>query len=280
MAGILNLSPRLEAIVDLCPKSKIIADIGCDHGLVMAELILEKKTNKVIATEKSEHCLNKAILLADSINISNFVSFRLGDGFEATTRYDDIRLAVIAGMGGDEIIHILESKPAKLFDFVLQPMKDTPLLREYLISHGFKILVDKMIKEDDKFYNVIRVTRGNDTLSELEIYFGRTNFTENYVVLYEYLSKRQVQLANLKDQVGELAAKVQQEYDYVNEALQLFESDAEEQQDAQTEQNIVEDSENQEINQEEDDKFAETDENEQKYDKPEENTGNNDGEEE
>jgi len=228
MASVLNLSPRLQAVVDLCPKAKIIADIGCDHGLVTAELILQNKTDMVIATEKSEQCLNKAIVLADSINITPFVSFRQGDGFNAITKHDKIKVAIIAGMGGDEIIHILENKPKKLFNFILQPMKDTPKLREYLITHGFKILVDKLVKEDDKFYNVLSVTAGHENLAELEIYFGKTNFTDNYEVFYEYLMLRQKQLADFQAKVGKLASKLQEEYNYINEALKLFEENSSE----------------------------------------------------
>ena len=178
MASVLNIGPRLETVVDLCPRAKIIADIGCDHGYVTAELVLQNKSDMVIATEKSEQCLNKAVMLVDSLNIMPFVSFRQGDGFAATTRHDKIKVAVIAGMGGDEIIHILENKPRYLYDFVLQPMKDVPKLRYYLNSHGYRILVDKLVKENDKFYIVISVTAGKEHLSELELYFGKTNFTD------------------------------------------------------------------------------------------------------
>ena len=227
MASVLNLSPRLEAVVDLCPKAKVIADIGCDHGLVTAELVLQDKSEEVIAIEKSAQCLNKAVFLADTINILQFVSFRQGDGFEPTTKHDKIKAAIIAGMGGDEIIKILENKPKKLYDFVLQPMKDASKLREYLVLHGFKILVDKLVKEENRFYDVIRVTKGKDKLSELELIFGKTNFTDNYEVFYDYLLTRQKQLADFKAQVGALASKLQFEYDKIGEALSLFEEQAE-----------------------------------------------------
>lgn len=229
MASVLNLSPRLETVVELCPKAKVIADIGCDHGLVTAELILQNKTETVIATEKSAQCLNKAVSLADSINILQFVSFREGDGFEPTTKHDKIKFAIIAGMGGDEIIKILEKRPKKLFDFVLQPMKDTPKLREYLVLHGFKILVDKLVKEENRYYDVIRVTKGKDSLNELELTFGKTNFTDNYEVFYDYLLNRQKQLADFKAQVGGLATKLQIEYNQIEQALSLFEEKADEQ---------------------------------------------------
>ena len=228
MASVLNIGERLEAIVDLCPTTKRIADIGCDHGYVTAELILEEKADMVIATEKSQDCLNKAILLADSINVTPFVSFRQGDGFEPITKYDKINCAVIAGMGGIEIIKILENRPKKLYNFVLQPMKDAPMLRQYLVNNGFEFVVDKLIKEGDKFYDVMRVTKGHSQLVDLEIYFGKDNFKENYEVFYEYLTARQKKLMDLKASVGELRQQLEQELTYINKAIALFEESASE----------------------------------------------------
>lgn len=228
MASVLNIGERLEAIVDLCPTVKKIADIGCDHGYVTAELILEEKADMVIATEKSQDCLNKAILLADSINVTPFVSFRQGDGFEPITKYDKINCAVIAGMGGIEIIKILENRPKKLYNFVLQPMRDAPMLRQYLVNNGFDFVVDKLIKEGDKFYDVMRVTKGHSQLVDLEIYFGKDNFKDNYEVFYEYLTARQKKLMDLKASVGELRQQLEQELVYINNAIALFEQSASE----------------------------------------------------
>lgn len=224
MASILNIGTRLEAIVDLCPTTKRIADIGCDHGLVSCELILQNKADMVIASEKSLDCLNKAVALADSINIMPFISFRQGDGFEAITKYDKINCAVIAGMGGAEIIKILSKRPRKLYDFVLQPMSDVILLRQFLVDNKFNIVVDKLVKDGDKYYNLIRVTKGRCRLADLELYFGKTNFTDNYEVFYNYLIEKQKKLMDFKAEVGGLGAKLQQELDYVNSAIGLFEA--------------------------------------------------------
>ncbi|MBQ0017338.1 MAG: SAM-dependent methyltransferase, partial [Clostridiales bacterium] len=137
MATILNLDKRLETIVELCDEHGVIADIGCDHGLVMAELILEGKAENVVATEISKECLNKAIVLANKTNILSYVSFRECDGFKQVSKYDKVEQAVIAGMGGQKIIDILEGKPRRLWDFVLEPQSDVYELRQYLHSHRY-----------------------------------------------------------------------------------------------------------------------------------------------
>ena len=223
MATILNLDKRLETIVDLCDNCKVIADIGCDHGLVTAELVLQNKADLVVSTEISRECLNKAIMLADKINILPFISFRECDGFKLVTRYDKVEQAVIAGMGGKKIIDIMEHKPPKLWNFVLQPMSDVIELRKFLIQNRYKILVDKLIKQGDKYYNVIKVCKGKQKISDLEVYFGITNFRENYKVFYEYLTEQKEKLMVFKNKFGELSLKNEEALNYINQALSLFE---------------------------------------------------------
>lgn len=224
MATILNLGTRMEAIIDLCDNVKTIADIGCDHGYITAELILEEKADKVISTDISEKCLNKAILFCDSMNINSFISFRQGDGFDVITKRDRVELAVIAGMGGREIISILEKKPKKLYNFVLQPQSDVPMLREYLVNNGFMFVVDKLVKDDGKFYNVIKVAKRKKRLkyNPLEIYFGTSNFRENYEVFYDYLMERYNKLNNYKNLYKALNQKSEEELKNVLLALSMY----------------------------------------------------------
>lgn len=223
MARILKIGDRLSKIVDLCPEADIILDIGCDHGYVDCELILENKARMVIASEKSEKCLFKAINLANDINITQYISFRVGDGFEVLTKYDKVDFCVIAGMGGLEIIEILKKKPKKLFDFVLQPMNNVIELRKYLMKNDFKILIDKKVYEDGKYYDVIRVTYGDNDFSDIEIFFGKSNFKrKNLALFHRYLTERRHYLIKLKEEVGGLSYNTQKELDYVEEALSMF----------------------------------------------------------
>lgn len=224
MASILKLSDRMQAIVDMCDNVRTIADIGCDHGYITAELVLEEKADRVISTDISEKCLNKAILLCDSMNIASFVSFRQGDGFSVITKSDKVNQAVIAGMGGREIISILENRPKKLFDFILQPQSDVPLLREYLIENNFMFVVDKLMKEDGKYYNLMKVTKrkGRVRYNPLEVYFGITNFRENYQLFYEYLMERYEKLMQYKVLYKALNEKSEQELANVLSALSMY----------------------------------------------------------
>lgn len=222
MSTLLNLSNRLEAIVKLCDSNKTIADIGCDHGYVTAELILSNKCDKVIATDISRNSLYKAIRFCDSLNINNYVSFREGDGFNVIYKNDKVNQAVIAGMGGMEIINILENKKSKLKNFILQPMRDVVKLREYLISNKYKILFDFIVYDEGVFYNLIKVMKGRTKLKPLELYFGKDNFEDNKEVFKKYLNYEKNKLIELESKIGGLTLANSSHLAYIDAALKYL----------------------------------------------------------
>ena len=223
MSTLLNLSKRLENIVNLCDNTSVVADIGCDHGYVSAELILSNKCDRVVAVDISSRSLGKAIRFADSLNIKNYISFREGDGFNVIYKNDKVKQGIIAGMGGMEIIKILEEKQLKLKNFVLQPMRDVVKLREYLILNKYKIVYDYLIYEDGIFYNLLKVTKGKTKLKPLEIYFGKDNFDFNINVFKEYLFAEKEKLNELKARIKGLTKSNEAHLIYVEAALNYIE---------------------------------------------------------
>ncbi len=221
MASVLKIGTRLDMIVDLCDVSKKIADIGCDHGYVTCELILQNKADMVISTDISSQSLQKSILLAEKLNIGEYISFRESDGFQNITKYDKVNQAVIAGMGGKEIIKILEGKPKRLHKFVLGPQSDVLELRTYLSEHGYKIVVDIMVYEKGKYYNIIKVRRGTTKFKNyLDYYFGKTNLTDNYKVFMAYLQEEKEKIEVFKEKTnGELTKKLRDRENLLNKAI-------------------------------------------------------------
>ncbi|MBQ9513405.1 MAG: SAM-dependent methyltransferase [Clostridia bacterium] len=175
---------RLKNIYVSIDKCDVFADIGCDHGYIAKAMIVDKKCNTVIVSDISEKSLSKAKeLLKDEIDKGRALAF-VSDGFDNLPAVDS---ALIAGMGGKEIISILkrcEKLPEKL---VLQPMKNCDLVRKTVVNIGYKIVSDKMFKDGIMFYNVISLVKGKDRLSEDEIIFGRTNLNSYNADFSEYL---------------------------------------------------------------------------------------------
>ena len=99
--------------------------------------------------------------------------FRLCDGLSAIAP-DEADTLVIAGMGGETIIHILESAPwTRGCTLLLQPQTKIELLRAWLREHGYAADAERLVEDKGKLYLVLSV-RGTEpgTASVLEQYGG------------------------------------------------------------------------------------------------------------
>ncbi len=166
------MTDRLEKIFSALPKCKIFADIGCDHGYVAKAMLDFGKCERVVAADVSAKCLEKAAkLLADYVAAGR-AELVVADGF---CGLPDVDLALIAGMGGEEIVKILCSAKELPTTLVLQPMKNCDKVRERLLEKGYRFLSDRVFFSSKKYYNLIVVEKGEDALTEREIEFGRDN---------------------------------------------------------------------------------------------------------
>ena len=197
------VSYRLNEIIELCGSAKRIADVGCDHGKVLGELA-KKGAKYLVATDISEPSVRKAGELLNKINFKKF-DVRVGNGCETLSEKDKLDMIVIAGMGGLEIIEILKNSPIQLTNLVLQPQNNVVKLREYLVENNFRIIVDKVVEDKQKFYNILKVKKSDKKyeLSAREIQYGKSNlkcYNPHFVLMLmeenEKLAARQVNVTN------------------------------------------------------------------------------------
>ncbi len=175
---------RLDAVCSLIVPAKVIADVGCDHGLVARYLSDSVGLcEKVIASDISDKCLSKA--RSNLYGRAN-VEFVLCDGIDY-----DCDEAVIAGMGGILIAEIIRKAKTLPNTLVLCPHRNAEEVRKTLISLGYSIDRDIIIKERGKFYFVLRAVKGEEPINptELQILYGM-NYAEKNVVMKEYLTKQ------------------------------------------------------------------------------------------
>lgn len=147
----------------------MFADIGCDHGYVSELMAKNRRAKKIYAADISAPSLKKAERLLTGFPCVTAV---VSDGFVGLPERAD--QALIAGMGGEEIIKILSSAGYKPERLVLQPMKNADKLRAYLNKNGYVLLKDYTFK-DGKFYDLIVAERGEETLTAEEIKYGKDN---------------------------------------------------------------------------------------------------------
>ena len=177
------LTERLQKIYDKIPQVKVLADVGCDHGYIGNMALVEKRAEFVHFCDISRPSLRKAQELAGKLKHRN-CDFICQDGLGKL----QVDCAVIAGMGGMEIISILQKAQHLPQTLVLQPMQSQPELRSFLCEN-YHIDVDYMFIVQDKRYDLIVATRGSDTLDELQLEFGKTNLvspSQDFIDMLKY----------------------------------------------------------------------------------------------
>ncbi|PID83015.1 MAG: SAM-dependent methyltransferase [Clostridiales bacterium] len=190
----MQLSKRLKAIFDMVGKTNVFADVGTDHAYLPIKLYNEKKVKKVIVSD-----INKGPLeLAKNNARENFVfddfSFRLGSGL-VPYEVGEVDVYVIAGMGGHLISDIIMNSvdKARSCDYmILQPMSNQKILREILNRNDFTIISEVVVREDNKYYQILKVKSGKQkklSLYELELGFNIKNTGEYLDFLNNQKSK-------------------------------------------------------------------------------------------
>jgi len=202
---------RLRAICSLIAKHEIIADIGADHGKVSEFIYKNSLAKKLIVNDISSPSLAKAksLLALNSVNDRENAQNATGIVFQAIcgSRLHElepqINCAVIAGMGGDEIVKIVSNLQCETL--VLSPQTKAEIVRNKLNQMSYNIFVDAVIKEKNKFYDVI-LAKKNDgknkaaskSLSKEEEFSGKFYRFKNPNLL-EKLRKEEQKILKYKD---------------------------------------------------------------------------------
>ena len=166
------LSTRLLACAGFVNKGDRVADIGCDHGYLSIHLLTNGIAQSCIASDVAEGPLQSAMRNARKYGVQENISFYLSDGVRSIPR--DFDTLVCAGMGGDTMIHILESAPwlqNEKYRLILQCQSKRPELRKWLYDHGCAIRRETLAQDGKFYYPVMEIifTPG-ESLSGAEFY--------------------------------------------------------------------------------------------------------------
>ena len=190
------MTERLSIIFDKIPKCTTFADIGCDHGYIALNMLTKGKCERVIVSDISEKCLKKAQDLLKTFIDKGVAKSVVSDGFE---RVDECDVALIAGMGGEEICSILDKAFRLPNTLVLQPMKNCDKVRVKALEHGYRFESDSVFYSAGKFYDLMVLVKGKDSLTEQEILFGRDNVTNPSCA---FKQKIRIEIGKLKERLN------------------------------------------------------------------------------
>lgn len=156
--------PRLQAIASLVREGVRIADVGCDHGILITSLLESGKICGGIACDINELPLKKARIRVSMMGMQNAIECRISDGL-ANINEHEVEDIVIAGMGAELIARIISEcrwHQNKNKRFILQPMTKAPYLRGWLLDNGFEIVQEIGCCGKNKYYTAIQATYSDE----------------------------------------------------------------------------------------------------------------------
>lgn len=157
----IRLSKRLAALADRIPSGARVIDVGTDHGQLPVWLIQSGRAEHVCASDIHPGPLRRAAALAEETETEDSITLRVCDGLDGFTAAD-ADCVVIAGMGGETMIHILSEAPWTANDtlLILQPQSKQAELRQWLNCSGFSVTSEALVEDAGRIYTVLCVKGG------------------------------------------------------------------------------------------------------------------------
>lgn len=234
----MQISRRLETVAKMVTSGRTVADIGTDHAYIPIYLIREHRAERAVAMDVNRGPLERAREHIRQYGLADRIDTRLSDGLAALAA-DEADSVIIAGMGGPLTVRILGDGADRLGrcqELILQPQSETGSVRAYLHKHGWRIVCEELVKEDGKFYQMMRAVPQKDEdepeapYTKAEEKYGRLLLEKRHPVLFEYLEHERTLnkriLASLENQSGEAAThrrgEVLEELCRIEKILEIF----------------------------------------------------------
>ncbi len=235
----LQLSKRMQAVADLAEEVDVLADVGTDHAYIPIYMAECGKLKKAIAMDINQGPLMRARDHIQQYGVSDYIETRLSDGLNAL-KPGEADTIVIAGMGGALMERILtqgETVAHMARRLVLQPQSELLAFRCFLLEHGYQIVAEDMVYEENKFYTIMAAKPmqvnqqvSGCCLSQTELKYGPLLIQKRHPVLKLYLQRQQKQKQEILEQLSVNAKRdisrrrfqVEQDLAEIEKVLQLW----------------------------------------------------------
>ena len=180
------------AAAEECREGSFIADVGTDHAYLPVYLIREGRIRGAVASDINSGPIDRARANIAEAGLSQRISTVLCDGLSALDKYDPEDIFIL-GMGGELIAGII-GQADFLRDgskrLILQPMTHAEILRKYLLDSGFRIIKEKLIKEDKIYQIIVAEFAGvSEEYTYAELLLGRLNIQQSHPLLPELAAR-------------------------------------------------------------------------------------------
>lgn len=191
----ISLDARLSMVANLITPNRKIVDVGTDHAYLPAFMVLSGLCSGAIASDVRQKPIENASETVKRYHLTDKINLRLSDGLGAILQ-DEAEEIVIAGMGGTQIVRILEKTPWLMDEsknLVIQPMTHSEDVRTFLCENCFSILKETAVVDNCRLYIAMKAsyTGVKKTYSSAYLYIGEFVHSENWSKeAYSFIKKQ------------------------------------------------------------------------------------------
>lgn len=162
------MTKRIETISSYISNNDKIIDVGCDHALLSK--LLAKRQVFSIASDLRNNIIEKAKKNTDQ-NLLPFIDYRIGDGITLNEDEKDY-IPVMSGMGSYLIIKIIKQSKKTFNKIITISNNNHEYLRKEMSNLGYSVELEEIIKEKNKYYNLIIFEKGKRKYTNEELFIG------------------------------------------------------------------------------------------------------------
>lgn len=153
----MELTDRLLSIASLVRRGSYVIDVGTDHAYLPIHLVENGIARASLASDIHDGPCESAKKHIAECGLSDKIEVKKANGLCGASAQGQTDI-IVAGMGGALIAEILEKadfiKNSNI-RLILQPMRNVPDLRKYLLDNGFDITAEALSREDERIYEII-----------------------------------------------------------------------------------------------------------------------------
>jgi len=190
---------RIKKISSFIDDYSSVIDVGCDHGYLCVELLKQDRGINVIASDISK---NAVISAKEKTKKQGYdIDFRCGSGLDIVNK-NEIDVVVIAGMGSCNQLDILINGMEKLENvktIILSPNDYNGAfnIRNNLDKIGYYVYNEDIVCENDIFYPILVLKKGNVKYSYSDILLGpilKDKNTDLVLLYYKYILDKKINI--------------------------------------------------------------------------------------
>lgn len=160
---------RIEAIYSFIDLKDRVVDVGCDQAKL--GILLAKRNQKSIASDISPKVIERASLDIRKLGLDNLIDVRVSNGLQ-NIKKNEADTLVLSGMGTHTILEILNNTKLKFNKIITISNNYHDILRDKMNELNYKVDKELIIKENNKYYNLILFTEGTKEYSQKELLLG------------------------------------------------------------------------------------------------------------